>query len=628
MEIYQLAPKCSTTLTTQSREVEYPAKCKSGTAREKHKEKTLQENPEILFIDYVQQIGGRKKNNILFFTDSIYIWKDTLCNNYTHVSSEGIGSGGRLKICKDEHLDKDDPLLTITYYTKGKVMIQGNEANLESFEEAFPLLKAEVATKKTNISSDSEDESPEENPTNFSISAPPTPASSTNQFKESMALLELDFAEFKELTQARLSNLPDINIQQLKEELQQLKRDNQASAADFTGSLEKLRQENCVLRAQLTHLGEGAEKRERSFIREVQHLTDRLSLIPTTASTETQTLPASVPSPCLDSVPSSLDSTQYDSTLTPDASTSSAASDQPCPSQLTFTPEEQAPQVVLLADSNGKFLDTSRLFPGRKVLSKRCSTTGQAIKLLKKETLGSPQCLVIHTGTNDVHSLRKDTAGAMKKMAEQASMEFPDTRIVVSTLLPRTDTPPHVIHDINMEVRRGCSTLPNVHLAFHPTIGTWDLYDGLHLHKEKVGIFAKTLKDAALGRSPSITSPTGSFRDHPPPTHHHPRLIPPAARRHNNPAWTSHSPRTHHLTTVRHNQRRPPSPSPTSAHQRPPHPQQQSYAAAPCPPLHPQQRSYAAAVAQAAAKAPSPATSELGDIREMLHTLCTRLLSS
>ena len=176
MEIYQLAPKCSTTLITQSREVEYPAKCKSGTAREKHKEKTLQENPEILFIDYVQQIGGRKKNNILFFTDSIYIWKDTLCNNYTHVSSEGIGSGGRLKICKDEHLDKDDPLLTITYYTKGKVMIQGNEANLESFEEAFPLLKAEVATKKTNISSDSEDESPEENPTNFSISAPPTQA--------------------------------------------------------------------------------------------------------------------------------------------------------------------------------------------------------------------------------------------------------------------------------------------------------------------------------------------------------------------------------------------------------------------------------------------------------------------
>ena len=43
-----------------------------------------------------------------------------------------------------------------------------------------------------------------------------------------MALLELDF---KELTQARLSNLPDSTLQQLKEEVQQLKRDNQASTS-------------------------------------------------------------------------------------------------------------------------------------------------------------------------------------------------------------------------------------------------------------------------------------------------------------------------------------------------------------------------------------------------------------
>ena len=88
------------------------------------------------------------------------------------------------------------------------------------------------------------------------------------------------------------------------------------------------------------------------------------------------------------------------------------------------------------------------------MLSKSCSTTGQVIKLLKKETLKSPQYLVIHTGTNDLHILQKDTAEALRKMAEQASKEFPDACIVISTLLPRTDTPFHVIHDINMEIRR------------------------------------------------------------------------------------------------------------------------------------------------------------------------------
>ena len=94
-------------------------------------------------------------------------------------------------------------------------------------------------------------------------------------------------------------------------------------------------------------------------------------------------------------------------------------------------------------------------------------------------------------------------------MAEQANKEFPDTCIVISTLLPRADIPPHVIHDNNMEIRRGCATLPCIHLARHPTIGTWDLYDGLHLHKERMKIFAKTLKDTlplSPTRSPSKTS--------------------------------------------------------------------------------------------------------------------------
>ncbi|KAF0039076.1 hypothetical protein F2P81_009560 [Scophthalmus maximus] len=65
-----------------------------------------------------------------------------------------------------------------------------------------------------------------------------------------MALLELDFAEFKELTQARLSDPQDNTVQQLQEELQQLKRDNQALASDLKGSVEALKQENNVLYAQ------------------------------------------------------------------------------------------------------------------------------------------------------------------------------------------------------------------------------------------------------------------------------------------------------------------------------------------------------------------------------------------
>ena len=66
--------------------------------------------------------------------NAIDIRKDTMC-------SKDIGPGGRLNICQNEHIDKDDPLLTIQCYTKRKIMIQGNEANLEFLEEPFPPVK-------------------------------------------------------------------------------------------------------------------------------------------------------------------------------------------------------------------------------------------------------------------------------------------------------------------------------------------------------------------------------------------------------------------------------------------------------------------------------------------------------
>ena len=65
-------------------------------------------------------------------------------------------------------------------------------------------------------------------------------------------------------------------------------------------------------------------------------------------------------------------------------------------------------------DSNRKFLEPQKLFPGHQVTAKRCSTISHAHQLPKKETLGSPQCIIIHTGTNDLHTQRSDTAEAVQ----------------------------------------------------------------------------------------------------------------------------------------------------------------------------------------------------------------------
>lgn len=216
-----------------------------------------------------------------------------------------------------------------------------------------------------------------------------------------------------------------------------------------------------MLRAQLTKVKEDAERREREFNEKVRHMIEDHLPGPRMTSTDAQTMPISPSDHCpVSAPPSQLCCKQHNTLSTPDLtpSTQSESHSHVCSSLL---PSAQShPQVVLLADSNSKFLDTGKLFPGKRVLSKRCSTTGQAMKLLKKEILNSPECLIIHTGTNDLHRLQKDTARAMTRMAEQASMGFPDSRIVLSTLLPRRDIPPHIIHEVNMEVKRGCTNLP------------------------------------------------------------------------------------------------------------------------------------------------------------------------
>ncbi|KAF4100909.1 hypothetical protein G5714_019105 [Onychostoma macrolepis] len=110
-------------------------------------------------------------------------------------------------------------------------------------------------------------------------------------------------------------------------------------------------------------------------------------------------------------------------------------------------------------DLIGKNTEPKKLFPRQRVLALHCRNTKRVHELLTSDDLGSPQCIIIHTGMND------------HEMAEKASQTFPSSRVLVSSLLPRLDVPPSVIDKINEE-------------------------DG-------VRIFAKAIKDVALGRLPT-----------------------------------------------------------------------------------------------------------------------------
>ncbi|XP_067427114.1 uncharacterized protein [Thunnus thynnus] len=540
----------TTTYTTECREIEYPAKCKSVYAKNKHKEKTLQENPECLYADYILLNGKKIKNNLIFHTKHPELWKNAVCNNYQHTFKEGIGCGGRVTICQDESLDTENPILTLTYYkTKGTVLVQGNQTSLNLFEKMFHQLKTEVDINRSSSVMDPEDtinpadteESEQEEEREPEQKDPNCthPSTLTEKLRESLSSLELDYTEFRELILTRLTELN--NIQQLRKGLQQTKEDHQKSIDDLRQTTYTLQEENTSLRAQMAKIKEDTESRERSLRRQLEHMRiqvqDKSPCTPlcyssahiqdyttgslTQLSTPTLNLETQPPNATPTPEPSALaegGQTPFPTATYPDIDPLPAGQADPSSTPSPTVAAKPEPEVVLLIDSNGKYVEPRHLFPGQRIVFKRCRNTGHALELLQRDSLGCPEIIVVHTGTNDLRLLHRDTAQAVTKVAEKACRVLPESRVVISTLLPCTDTPPHVIHDINMEITRNCSSL---HLAHHTPIGIWHLYDRLHLDRDRVRVFAKTLKDVALGRKPDSTTTAGHYR-----TSRHPRNTP------------------------------------------------------------------------------------------------------
>ncbi|KAI4822307.1 hypothetical protein KUCAC02_007861, partial [Chaenocephalus aceratus] len=233
------------------------------------------------------------------------------------------------------------------------------------------------------------------------------------------------------------------------------------------------------LTAKLAKVREDAECREKSFTRQVQHLTEKLSSVLTMTSRETQTLPASVPGP------PSLLSTQPNNTLAPpDTPTQPAAHSQLCPPQPPSTqPEELDPQVVLLADSNGKFLDPRKLFPDKKVLSKHCSTTGQVLskpcsttgQVLSKHCSTTGQVLSKHCSTTgQVLSKHCSTTGQAMKLLEKETLRSPQyLRPYRPSQTASSPSPPQDPHPCCEETQQLSLDLPLPTPSTHPEEATF-----------------------------------------------------------------------------------------------------------------------------------------------------------
>ncbi len=465
-------------------EIVYPADFK-GDKRKAFKQTLLHEHPESLYVDMTSQ---EKRTNLIFYTERNLIWKSVINEHFPYTKKRGICKGSQ--ICIFESADHSSHFQTINLYNSGTVLIQGNEASLQAFEKSFPLLKQTVEEESPySVKEESEDENELLPYSPVSTSPVPSDELMTEQathvssylrcLPEKMALLEMEVSELKQLI---------------------LSRPNEFTINNLKAEIKDLHNVNMKLKAEMSKMKQDSIQSERKFTKNIQELKDKLNE-QTAMCLELNNRESESPNNnCTENSSQPHHEVTSHSSAAPDTVNGQERTHTPLPSHRTPVTQDS---VLLLMDSIGKNIEPKKLFPRQRVLALHCRNTRHVHELLTSDDLGSPQCIIIHTGTNDLHSLNEGTAKAMHEMAEKASQTFPSSRVLVSTLLPRLDVPPSVINKINEEVRHSCSNLPNVHLVHHSSIRPWHLYDRLHLNQDGVRIFAKAIKDVALGRFPT-----------------------------------------------------------------------------------------------------------------------------
>ena len=108
-----------------------------------------------------------------------------------------------------------------------------------------------------------------------------------------------------------------------------------------------------------------------------------------------------------------------------------------------FTQDYQDCDIVLLMDSNRRFIDTSRLFPGKKVLTIPCGSITAAFDIIENPYFKGMDALFIHTGVNDVENDLLDAktiADHLTKGVLNAREKFPETKLFLSEVTPRSDS--------------------------------------------------------------------------------------------------------------------------------------------------------------------------------------------
>ena len=175
------------------------------------------------------------------------------------------------------------------------------------------------------------------------------------------------------------------------------------------------------------------------------------------------------------------------------------------PNRPTATPDPVKPtecdDIVLLIDSNGKFIDPNKFSYNKRLRKIFCPTIASVTKTLSESDLGIPSHIIIHVGTNDIeHNPPDSCQSQFQEMVRLTAQKYPSSKVLISSLLKRSDDKDTLRMDLNAKLGPICVPFPNVHVVNNENIPEDYLYDKKHLKKRKIGTLVSNLKDVIFNR--------------------------------------------------------------------------------------------------------------------------------
>ena len=170
----------------------------------------------------------------------------------------------------------------------------------------------------------------------------------------------------------------------------------------------------------------------------------------------------------------------------------------------TESPANIADGIILLIDSNGKYIDPDKFTSNKETRQLFCPTIPTVIKTLAESSIGQPSHIIIHVGTNDIERTSLSACQAnFQHMLEIASQKYPSSKILISSLLKRADDFDVYRSDFNSKLNSLCAQFPNVHIVSNDNIPVDYLHDNKHLKRRKIGALVANLKDGVFNRTRS-----------------------------------------------------------------------------------------------------------------------------